>query len=142
LDFAEEVSVGEWVELNWASNVSVTRIRLVGPPPLSGDWGGFGVPAQYGDYYVDAATVELFVDGAAVDTLQIGRIEPLSNGGTVITFNTPITIDRLRFTVNATTGRWHWSEVAALNEIEVIGQAAEPPPLLEIWQTFLPTMIR
>lgn len=139
---AEDQSVGEWVELNWSGDVSISQIRLVGPPPLGGDWSGFGSPSQYGDYYVEAATVELYLDGVLVDSLAVGRIEPLANGGTLVTLPAPMTVDQLRFTVNQITGRWHWSEVAALNEIEVIGQAAEQFPLLQIWQTFLPGVIR
>jgi hypothetical protein len=44
----------------------------------------------------------------------------------------------LRFTINSIFGSWYWSEVAGLNEIEVIGMAAEPWPLLTIFQTFIP----
>jgi hypothetical protein len=59
-----------------------------------------------------------------------------------VVFDTPTVIDRLRFTVNSISGRWQWSEVAALNEIEVIGQAAEPWPLLEISKVFIPAILR
>jgi hypothetical protein len=130
--------IGQWVELNWPIAMRVKQIRLVGPPPEGGDWGGFGDPKQYGPYYVDEATLKLYLDGVQIDSRATGRIEPLDTGGTLLTFDPPLEIDRLRLTVNAVTGRWYWSEVAALNEIEVIGQAAEPWPELEIFMTFLP----
>jgi hypothetical protein len=130
--------IGQWVELNWPIAMRVKQIRLVGPPPEGGDWGGFGDPEQYGPYYVDEATLKLYLDGVQIDSRATGRIEPLDTGGTLLTFDPPLEIDRLRLTVNAVTGRWYWSEVAALNEIEVIGQAAEPWPELEIFMTFLP----
>ena len=63
-------------------------------------------------------------------------------GGTLLTFDPPLEIDRLRLTVDAVTGRWYWSEVAALNEIEVIGQVTEPWPELEISYTLLPFIQR
>ena len=56
--------------------------------------------------------------------------------------DTPLTIDRLRLTVNSTSGRWYWDNVAALNEIEIIGMAAEPYPLLELHHLFLPMLER
>lgn len=135
-------SNGQWIELTWPSDVRITSIRLVGPPPNGGDWGGFGDPAQYGDYYVEAGTLRLYHNGATIQTLNVGRIEPLEDGGTLITLASPLVIDRLRFTVTDTSGRWYWSEVAALNEIEVIGMAAEPFPLLELSRAFLPFMQR
>ena len=131
--------VGEWFEMNWPNDMTVESIRLVGPPPLGGDWDGFGEPDQYGDYYVEGGTLELFRDGALVDTIAVGRIEPLENGGgTLITLSAPITIDQLRFTVTATTGRWYWSHVAAINEIEVMGYANGVTPPFEIRSLFLP----
>ncbi|MBE7528326.1 MAG: hypothetical protein HND44_22100 [Chloroflexi bacterium] len=135
-------TVGEWVELTWPAAMRIKQIRLVGPPPQGGDWNGFGQPGQDGPYYVDNATLNLYQNGVLVDGRNTGRIEPLANGGTLITFNTPVEIDRLRLTVTAVTGRWHWEHVAALNEIEVIGQAAEAWPLLEISYTYLPVIRR
>ena len=88
------------------------------------------------------ATLRLYHNGSLVQTLNVGRIEPLEDGGTLITLVSPLVIDRLRLTINDTSGRWYWSEVAALNEIEVIGAAAEPFPLLEISRTFLPAFQR
>ncbi|NJN54389.1 MAG: hypothetical protein HC804_06320 [Anaerolineae bacterium] len=139
---AKEQAVGEWVELRWPQSYQIQSIRLVGVLPTGGDWNGFGSPAQDGPFYVDNATLNLYLDGALVDGRTTGRIEPLDNGGTLITFNTPLEIDRLRLRVDAVTGRWHWDDVAALNEIEVIGQAAEAWPLLEISYTYLPVIQR
>lgn len=135
-------SNGQWVDLTWPSDVRVTSILLVGPPPKGGDWGGFGDPAQYGDYYVETGTLRLYHNGSLVQTINTGRVQPLTNGGTVITLASPVVIDRLRFTINSTSGRWYWSQVAALSEIEVIGAAAEPFPLLDIFRTFLPSLLR
>lgn len=135
-------SVGEWIDLAWPSDVLVNSLRLVGPPPNGGDWGGFGQPAMYGDYYIESATVRLYRDGALIDTLSIGRIEPHTNGGTIINLSSDLVIDQLRLRVDSTSGRWWWDEVAALNEIEVIGQAAEPFPLFQLWNAFLPTILR
>lgn len=133
-------AIGEWVRLTWPAQQTVTSIRLVGPPPNGGDWDGFGNPEQHGDYYVESATLRLYRDGAVVKTINVGRIEPLSNGGTEIVLSTPIDIDALRLTVNETTGAFHWDAVAAINEIEVIGKAAESWPLLEISKSFLPSV--
>ena len=148
-------SVGEWVELTWPAAQRVSQIRLVGPPTHSshcdegsycggGDWAGFGSPEQYGPYRVEAATLYLYLQGSLVATMAVGPILPLSDGGTLLEPATPLEIDRLRLTIDQVNGRWHWSEVAALNEIEVISQAAEPWPLFEPQQhwTFLPLLQR
>ena len=146
-------SSGEWVELNWPTAQLVRQIRLAGPPPRGshcaaddycsgGDWGGFGEPEQYGAYYVESGTLDLYRDGVLVATRPVGRILPLSEGGTLLTLDEPLTIDRLRLTIQTVSGRWYWSQVAALNEIEVIGRAAEPWPLLEIWRLSLPVITR
>jgi len=77
--------------------------------------------------------------------LPVGRVEPLANGGTLITLAQPQQIDRLRFTVEAITGRWFSGEVAALTEIEVIGMAttvSAPPLVAQDEQIFLPTVLR
>ncbi|NUM46842.1 MAG: hypothetical protein HUU38_19220 [Anaerolineales bacterium] len=139
---AEDQGVGEWVELSWPTEMLVSSIRLVGPPPNGGDWGGFGSPEEQGDYYVEAGTLKLYRQGVEVESFSINRIEPLENGGTLLVLDTPLVIDQLRFTVEAISGRWHWQEVAALNEIEVIGMASEPWPLLEIMTLFLPLVGR
>jgi hypothetical protein len=151
----EEEAVGEWVDLTWPAGQRVRQIRLVGPPSDrshcgdetncgSGDWAGFGSPAQHGPYQVEAATLQLYHQGSLVETIGVGQILPLSDGGTVIDLATPLEIDRLRLTIEAVSGQWHWKEVAALNEIEVMGQAAEPWPLFEPGQygTFLPFVRR
>ncbi|HNB54149.1 MAG TPA: hypothetical protein PK530_19525, partial [Anaerolineales bacterium] len=139
---AEDQGVGEWVELAWPTDMLVKSIRLVGPPPNGGDWGGFGDPAQFGDYYVEGGTLTLYRDGSEVDSLSIARVEPLENGGTLIVLDEPVVIDQLRFTIDALSGSWYWQEIAALNEIEVIGQAAESWPLFEVLQVFLPLVKR
>ena len=131
--------VGEWVNLAWPNEMTIESIRLVGPPPLGGDWDGFGEPAQYGDYYVESARIELFRAGVLVETIEVGRIEPMeSTGGTIIYLAQPTTVDQLRFTVLSTTGRWYWAEVAALNEIEVIGYANGVTPPFAIQSVYLP----
>ncbi|MCB9135947.1 MAG: hypothetical protein H6636_11010 [Anaerolineales bacterium] len=135
-------AVGEWVELRWPTKMLVKSIRLVGPPPNGGDWGGFGDPAQFGDYYVEGGTLHLFLNGIEVDSLAVGRVEPLENGGTLLVLDAPIEIDQLRFTVEMISGSWYWQEVAALNEIEVNGMAGKSWPLLEILQVFLPSVRR
>jgi hypothetical protein len=132
-------SSGEWIELTWPSGMLVKQIRLAGPPPTGGDWGGFGEPASYGEYHVESGVIMFEYQGAAVgNPIPVGRVEPLENGGTLITLPSPVVIDRLRFEITTTAGRWWWDEVAALNEIEVIGQAAEPWPLLQISELFMP----
>lgn len=135
-------AVGEWLNLAWPSEVLVESLRLVGPPPNGGDWGGFGQPAMYGDYYVESATIRLYREGVLIDTLTTGRIEPHTNGGTLVALAVPLVIDELRVRVDGVSGRWWWDEVAALNEIEVIGQAAEPFPLYQLWDVFLPAILR
>ncbi len=139
---AEEHTTGEWVELNWPTDLLVKSVLLVGSPSKGGDWNCFGFPEQDGDYFVEAGTLQLWLNGGEVATLNVGRIEPLENGGTRVTLDTPTPIDQLRFTVQSVTGRFCWSEVAALNEIEVIGMAEEPWPLLEILNVFLPLVER
>lgn len=134
---------GEWVELTWPTAVMVQSIRLVGPPPTGGDWNGFGRPEKDGPYYVEAGALQLYRQGAPVgDALPVGRVEPLANGGTLITLPAPLVIDKVRFTINSTTGLWSWEQVAALNEIEVIGMAAEAPAPAAVHKLFLPTVRR
>jgi hypothetical protein len=148
-------ALGEWVELTWPAGQRVRQIRLVGPPPSSshcetgsycggGDWGGFGWPQQFGEYSVAAATLQLYRQGNLVETIAVGQILSLSDGGTLVELATPLEIDRLRLTIENVNGRWHGDEVAALNEIEVIGQAAEAWPLFEpeYHQIYLPFVRR
>ena len=135
-------SAGEWVQLTWPNEMLVRSIRLVGPPPRGGDWDGFGEPAMYGDYAITGGSLALYRAGQLLDTLAVGQVLPLADGGTLITLPTPLVVDEIRFTVNATTGRWWWDEVAALNEIEVTGRAAEAAPLFHVWQTLLPWILR
>ncbi len=134
---------GEWVELTWSSPMLVKSIRLVGPPPNGGDWDGFGDPAQDGPYYVESGVLQLYEKDVQLGgNLPVGRVEPLANGGTLITLPAPMAIDKLRFTINSVTGRWSWEQVAALNEIEVIGMAAEASAPSEVHKLFLPTVRR
>lgn len=140
---ALEQAEGEWVELRWPTAMVIQAVRLVGPPPTSGDWSGFGQPAQFGPYYIETGTIQLYRNGAAVgDPMAVGRVEPLSNGGTLVTLPTPQVADALRFTVNSISGRWWWDKVAALNEVEVIGAAAEPAKPISFQKLFLPVMQR
>ncbi len=141
---AKGQAVGEWVELSWPAAMTVQAIRLVGPPPNGGDWSGFGEPAQFGSYHITAGALQLFRASAPVgDSLTVGQVEPLANGGTLITLPEPTKIDKLRFTITAISGRWWWDEVAALNEVEVLGMAGEAPkPLVLNEKVFLPTVGR
>lgn len=142
----EGKAVGEWIELRWESPVRVQSIRLVGVPPTGGDWDGFGEPAASGPYSIERGQLQLSLAGEQQgDTLAIGRVEPLTNGGTLITLAEPLEIDQLRFTVEAITGRWWYQEIAALSEIAVIGMAAAatPPTNPELTEhLYLPTVLR
>jgi hypothetical protein len=134
---------GEWVELRWPTAMIVQAVRLVGPPPNGGDWNGFGQPEKFGPYYIETGTLQLYRKGDPVgDPVAVGRVEPLSNGGTLITLPTAQIADQVRFTVNSISGRWWWDEVAALNEIEVIGAAAEPAKPVSFQKIFLPLLQR
>lgn len=133
---------GEWLNLTWPSKQEISAVHLVAPPPSGGDWNGFGNPTAQGDYYVEAATLKFYRDGSLVRTVSADRIEPLSSGGTVVTLATPVVADRLLFTVDAVSGRFNYDVVAALNEIEVIGKASQPWPLLEYSKTYLPLAVR
>jgi hypothetical protein len=141
-DPAAGPAAGQWVELAWPAAQRVSQIRLVAPPRRGdycdageycggGDWGGFGLPEQYGEYVVAAATLRLYHRDNLVESIAVGQILPLSEGGTLLELAAPLEIDRLRLTIEQVNGRWHWNQVAALNEIEVVGQAAEPWPLFE-----------
>lgn len=133
---------GEWLNLTWPAAQEITAVRLAGPPPMGGDWDGFGNPASQGAYHVEAATLRFYRNGELVRTVNVGRIEPLSSGGTMMMLDTPVVADRVRLTVDETSGRFHYGAVAALNEIEVIGKAAESWPLIEYTKTYLPLTVR
>lgn len=132
---ARDKGEGSWVELEWPVNMGVSRLRLVGTLP---NGNGFGEPAQFGDYYVESATLKLYRDGQVVRTIDVGRIQPMSQGGTLIDLGGTLEIDKLRLTINETSGRYWWGIVGAIAEIEVIGTNAEPWPLVQPTATFLP----
>ncbi|HZY44721.1 MAG TPA: hypothetical protein VFF70_08230, partial [Anaerolineae bacterium] len=122
----DKSAVGEGITLTWPSAMTITKVRLVGPPPIDGDWGGFGHYAITSPYHIVSSTLQFYLgNGLVGGPIAVGQVEPLSNSGTLINLPQPIQIDRLRFTVNAINGKWWWDDVAALNEIEVIGMAAE-----------------
>lgn len=136
-------AIGEWVELTWPVPMTVTQIRLVGPPPVGGDWGGFG---NYwvgpSPYHVTSATLRFYLNGSQVGSTSVGQVNALEeSNGTLITLASPMRLDRLRFTVNAIAGKWYSEDVAALNEIEVIGQAAEQYTV-NIYPLYLPMLGR
>lgn len=135
-------AAGQWVELRWPVTMEIESLRLVGPPSHGGDWDGFGEPQQYGDYYVEAGALTFYLDGALQHTQATGRILPLAQGGTLLTLDAPLLADAVRFRIDAVSGRWWWEEVAALNEIEIIGRAAEPWPQSTISRQFLPAIQR
>jgi len=123
-------AVGEWIELQWPKPVLIKLIRIIGVPPQGGDWDGFGQPAEMGPYAVEAGSLQLYRDGLQQgEALAVGRVEPMVNGGTLITLAEPMVVDRLRFTIDSISGRWWSQEIAALSEIEVIGMAANAVPL-------------
>lgn len=119
-------AVGEGVTLTWRIPMTITKVRLVGPPPIEGDWGGFGHSSITSPYHIAAGTLQFYSGEALVGSpINVGQVEPLSNGGTLINLPLPVKIDRLRFTVDVINGKWWYADVAALNEIEVIGTAAD-----------------
>lgn len=142
----KEHAVGEWIELQWPKPMLIKAVRLIGVPPQGGDWEGFGEPAEFGPYAIEAGSLQLYRNGVQQEeTVAVGRVEPLESGGTLITLAEPLEVDRVRFTVNSITGRWWWEEIAALSEIEVLGMAANalPLPLAELTETvYLPTIAR
>ena len=73
--------------------------------------------------------------------INVGQIEPLSNGGTWVNLPAPLEVDQMKFTVNGISGQWYHQDVAALNEIEVIGQAAEPYVVI-LKATYLPIIVK
>lgn len=132
-DTKTENPEGQWVQLDWNTPVKVSQLRLVGPPPTGGDWGGFGDGPESTPYHITQGKLEFWLDNQKVgNAIATGPIESLSDGDTLITLQAPTVIDRLKFTVNAIEGYWYWSRIAALNEIEVIGMAGSagggPPP--------------
>jgi hypothetical protein len=135
-------ALGEWVELTWPVPMTVTQIRLVGPPPLDGDWGGFGQYSSPSPYHITSGMLRFYLEGAQIGSQSVGQVNALEEGqGTLITLAAPLRLDRLRFTVTAITGKWWWEDVAALNEIEVIGQAAQAFTV-NIYPVYMPMLRR
>jgi hypothetical protein len=138
----EGKAIGEGITLTWPSLMTITKVRLVGPPPIDGDWGGFGHYDYTSPYHIVSSTLQFYLNDVQVNAMiGVGQIEPLTNGGTVITLPQPIAINRLKFTVKDIEGKWWWSDIAALNEIEVIGMAAEQYTI-NIQRAYLPLMMK
>jgi len=122
-------AAGEWIQLKWSTPVKIKSVRLIGPPPTGGDWGGFGSGPEMTPYHITNGTLALSLNGAAVGSpIEVAQVGSYTEGGTQINFAQPIIIDKLRFTVNETGGYWYWSRVAALNEIEVLGMDRNASP--------------
>ena len=122
--------------------MSVTKIRLIAPPPTGGDWDGFGIGYPTNTpYHILSGTLRFYLGGAQVGTYTVGQIEPLTNGGTTVSLAAPIKLGRLTFTVNTVGGYWFGHTVAALNELEVIGMATQTYTV-NIRQSFLPLIRR
>lgn len=138
---AAGLPAAQWVELTWPDDMLIQRIRLVGPPPSGGDWDGFGQPIEEGEYYVRAGLLELYLDGQVVASVNVGRVQALSDGGTTVALPQPVVADRLRFKILSVRGLWWWEKVAALNEIEVIGRAAAASPAA-LQHFYLPSLHR
>ncbi|MCB0063395.1 MAG: hypothetical protein KDE19_14840 [Caldilineaceae bacterium] len=123
-------AAGEWVQLTWTTPMRVNAVRLVGVPPVGGDWEGFGEPAEKGPYFLEKGTLQFYRNGAQQGaSVAVGRVEPLSAGGTLVTLAQPLEVDEIRFTITEISGQWWYNDVAALSEIEVIGMAATAMPL-------------
>ncbi len=121
-------AAGEWIQLKWDSPVKIKSVKLIGPPATGGDWGGFGQGPETTPYHITGGTLALSLNGQTVQSLNVGQVNSYAEGGTLVTFNLPIIVDKLRFTINSTAGYWYWSKVAALNEIEVMGMDDEASP--------------
>jgi hypothetical protein len=134
-------AAGEMITMTWTIPMTVTKIRLVGPPPVGGDWNDFGQYAVITPYHITAGTLRFYLGATQVGSYNVGQVEPLTNGGTWVTPPSPIKLNRLTFTINATQGYWGWHHVAALNEVEVMGMATQTYSV-NIRQTFLPLMRR
>jgi hypothetical protein len=125
-------AVGEWVQLDWTTLMRVSKVHLVGPLPTGGDWDGFN------NYHITSGTLHFYATGVEVGApVNVGQVEPLTNGGTWVTLTTARDIDRVTFVVNSTGGDWYGNTVAALNEIEVSGMAGGVPPPPQ-YKIFLP----
>ncbi len=121
-------AAGEWIQLKWDSPVKIKAVKLYGPPSTNGDWGGFGQGPTSTPYHITGGTLGLSLNGQLQQSLDVGRVNSYAEGGTIINLATPLVIDRLRLTVNSTEGYWYWQNVAALNEIEVMGMDDQASP--------------
>ena len=139
---AIDEAIGAWVELQWPVPMLVSKIRLVGPEPQGGDWEGFGEYDQPSPYHVTAGTLRFYNGDSDVgNPVPVAQVASLSEGGTLITLTTPRQIDRLTFTIDAIEGKWWYQDVAALNEIEVIGKATQSITV-DVNQVYLPILAR
>lgn len=127
-DYQNGSASGEWIQLKWNSPVKIKSVRLIGAPSTGGDWGGFGSGPQTTPYHITRATLALSLNGQVAQTLNVGQINSYAEGGTEIVLNAPLIVDKLRLTVNETAGYWYWRQVAALNEIVVMGMDDEASP--------------
>ena len=136
-------AAGATITMTWPASFTITRVRLVGPPPLGGDWGGFGAANVPSPFHIAAGTLR-FYRGASLagGALAVGQVEPLANGGTTVNLAGPLQIDRLTFTVNSVSGKWAYADVAALQEIEVIGTTGSPAVVSLPKSLFLPLLQR
>ena len=121
-------AAGEWIQLKWNSPVKIKAVKLFGPPSTNGDWGGFGQGPETTPYHITSGTLALSFDGNVIQSFNVGQVNSYAEDGTEINLDTPLVIDKLRFTVNSTAGYWYWQKVAALNEIEVMGMDDEASP--------------
>jgi len=126
---ADGSAAGEWIQLKWKRPVKIKSIRLIGPPPVKGDWGGFGNGPETTPYHITGGALQMWLGKNKVgDAIAVGQVEAYADGGTLITLPEPVTINKLRFVVTSTDGYWHWARVAALNEIEVMGMDGGASP--------------
>ncbi|MFN8458459.1 MAG: hypothetical protein U0401_28035 [Anaerolineae bacterium] len=136
-------AVGAWVELTWPSAVLIKKIRWLARLPLPGIGVAF-CKAQFSwaVSYHCLSTLRFYKDGVEVGSaVNTGQIEPLSAGGTAINLPSPLEVDQIKFTVNSISGKWHHQDVAALNELEIIGMAAVPFQS-PIKYTYLPVVLK
>jgi hypothetical protein len=111
---------GEQVELRWETPMALLDVRLTGAEP-----GQLG----FSERYRVAGELRLYLAGKEVARQLVVPVQPFSAGGTTIAFERPIAADRMVFAVTEVGGAQRGRAVAALSEIEVIGQGASPATL-------------